>query len=122
MSVQDWFVNSIIQAIQAWYTAHLDSDSGPENGTFLTDQAEDSGLPGAVWEKKWSVRRVVEQIRRVEITEIIGANQKDERFWREYSKTVTGIIENLDSETYQKYEQMAQRWNNMGPPPEIQKK
>lgn len=79
-------------------------------------------LPGAVWQKKWCVRRVVEQVERVKINELIGMNPRSPEYWSRYTNTVTGLIEKFDSETRRQYEILAEKWNKTGPPPEVQRR
>ena len=86
------------------------------------DDDDDVGLPGVVWRKKWSVRRVVEQMKQKEIKDMIGASSRSSTYWREYTNTVTSIIRGMDAKTLEDYQKLAEKWNDMGPPPEIQRR
>jgi len=79
-------------------------------------------LPGAVWQKKWCVRRVVEQVEREKINELIGVDPRSPEYWGRYTNTVTGLIEKFNPETHRQYEILAEKWNKTGPPPEVQRR
>jgi hypothetical protein len=79
-------------------------------------------LPGEIWKKKWTVRRVVAHLMREEIVEAIGATRENPEFWRAYSKTVSTIISDMEPETFARYEGYMKEWNNLGPPLDIQHK
>lgn len=88
---------------------------------------EDSGpeptrLPNAVWEKAWTLRGVVSQMEKKNISDIIGAPPRSSKYLSSYSNAVSEVIRGLGDETKEEYTRLAKIWNQTGPPPEIQRR
>jgi len=100
-----------------------ESNSGNEDDDEeQEEEQEEVALPGAVWQKKWNQRRVVEQLEKEEINRIIGAPAKSPEYLRRYTNTVTDIMQRLDPEKRKKYTSLAETWNNAGPPHDVQQR
>jgi hypothetical protein len=95
--------------VSKWYQAQ---DGNEEDG-------DDSD--GVVkWKKAWTMRKVVQVMKKAEINNEVGEAAGHPAYMRGYVRAVNEVISQLTDQEKREYTDMAKEWNKSRPPKEVQ--
>ena len=83
------------------------------------DDGDDSD--GVVkWKKAWTMRKVVQVMKKVEINREVGETAGDPAYMKGYVIGVSEVVRQLTDQEKREYMEMAKEWNKSHPPREVQ--